>query len=184
MDLFSSLSHSFSTFALDHLNFRPGEREKLAAYFLKALCPPLKRALPIKISDRDASESRRSFCSANFAPAENGKKENVEKGTHKKRERKKERTGTSSRLDERGRRRRILLLSADGKNRARAYGNSLFTRTRSPSTGSIIGEEHKSDERRSEKAERQGERTAGKKKNDEKAFETTIPASYSPNFFE
>lgn len=87
MDLFSSLSHSFSTFALDHLNFRPGEREKLAAYFLKALCPPLKRALPIKISDRDASESRRSFCSANFAPAENGKKENVEKGTHKKKER-------------------------------------------------------------------------------------------------
>lgn len=177
MDLFSSLSHSFSTFALDHLNFRPGEREKLAAYFLKALCPPLKRALPIKISDRDASESRRSFCSANFAPAENGKKKKREKrNTQKKRERKKERTGTSSRLDERGRRRRILLLSADGKNRARAYGNSLFTRTRSPSAGSIIGEEHKSDEKRSEKAERQGERTAGKK-NDEKAFETTIPAS-------
>lgn len=101
VDLFSSLSLSFSTFALDHLNFRPGEREKLAAYFLKALCPPLKRAPPIKISDRDASESRRSFCSANFAPAENGKKRNVEKGTHKKEKREKERTGTSLRLDER-----------------------------------------------------------------------------------
>lgn len=49
---------SIYTFALDHLNFQPAEREKLATYFLKALCPPLKHAPSIEISDRDVSESR------------------------------------------------------------------------------------------------------------------------------
>lgn len=53
-----ALSLSIYTFALDHLNFQPAEREKLATYFLKALCPPLKHAPPIEISDRNVSESR------------------------------------------------------------------------------------------------------------------------------
>lgn len=53
-------SLSLSTFALDHLNFRPAEREKLAAYFPQALCPPLKCALSIEISNADVSEYRRS----------------------------------------------------------------------------------------------------------------------------
>lgn len=51
-------SLSLYTFALDHLNFQPAEREKLATYFLKALCPSLKHAPSIEISDRDVSESR------------------------------------------------------------------------------------------------------------------------------